>query len=353
MIGVPPVTVPIQFPGPAAAPGAGYAAVRHRLEGLARLIGPAREIVYVDHAVYGNVGDLLISAATEAFLEDHGHRIIRRYSRENHNLLLSRRLPAGALIVFQGGGNFGDLFPGFQQMRQAVLEAHPQQEAILLPQTVYYRDKATLIETARAYRRFPRLTLCARDETSRAVLEAHFSNPIACFPDLAHHLQGRIPPRPPVMGATLLFLRQDQAAYRAPGAEALPDLPAAQFMDWGSHLSPREKRMIRFASRLHGREAGWFETGLPYRLWAPMRARILARAHARFQDSERVVTNRLHGLIFAMLANRPVQIVETGYGKLSAYHESWLHDVPGITIGATTAHKEAIGSLAEKERSIA
>jgi pyruvyl transferase EpsO len=341
-----------------------YAGVATHLAGLNELLPPRARIIYFDHAVYGNVGDLLNSQATEAFLRDHGHRILARFCKQDYSIALDARFAEDAVFVFQGGGNFGDIFPEIHTMRRRVLDAHPERRAVIFPQTVFFTDRTTLLADAAATAAYPNLTICARDAGSRAVLEAHYRNRVALFPDLVHWLHGHFGEAHPTPGHVLYFMRQDQAAYRVDEAEPIPDdLPAAQMLDWPQHLTAAERAMIgradtayRRAANVHrqkGDPVAWLRQRLRRRyddaIWFRNRDRITRRAADLFLGSERVVTNRLHGLILAMICNRPVTIRETGYGKLSAYYETWLSGIEEIEIHGRQTHTRVMAALSQTE----
>ncbi|MDI5788788.1 hypothetical protein PO124_11350 [Bacillus licheniformis] len=40
-----------------------------------------------------------------------------------------------------GGGNFGDLYPHFQQFRERVVEHYPDNRIVILPQSIYYEHE--------------------------------------------------------------------------------------------------------------------------------------------------------------------------------------------------------------------
>ena len=57
----------------------------------------------------------------------------------------------------------------------------------------------------------------------------------------------------------------------------------------------------------------------------------LAKKGCEFlQPFSRIVTTRLHPMILSILLHKPVEYIDNTYGKLSAYAETWLHDLPEV-----------------------
>ena len=85
-------------------------------EVLLDLIGDA-PFHYVDIPTHGNIGDLLIMHGTLTFFRKHGlkPKLIAPYFAYD-----AEWIEEGDVIVFHGGGNFGDLYPCFQRLRLAL-----------------------------------------------------------------------------------------------------------------------------------------------------------------------------------------------------------------------------------------
>lgn len=312
-----------------------------RLEALRAFVPPGAPVVLFDHAVYPNVGDLLITKATEEFLKGGGNRIIDAYSVDNYAIAMRRRFPEDAIFVFQGGGNFGDLYPHHDRQRLEVMGSDPKRRAVVMPQTIYFRNPDKLRRIAEAYGRFPNLTIVGRDTTSHALLERYFTNPVGLAPDIAHVLTGRFPTAIRKR-EHLYFIRRDESRYSVTGLSILDGIPE-DAMDWPDFLTTSEYYTIRaakFALRAE-KNIGRHWPGA-HTAWTAWRDRLLARAARTFAESDCVVTNRLHGTIFGLICGKPVEIIDTGYGKLSSYYESWLESHDAVTLRTPDIHLEGM-----------
>lgn len=84
-----------------------------RLKQILEVVPPKSEIYYIDYPVYNNGGDLLIMKGTEAFFKDNDIKVLRRYSVWDVPFPLD--IPRNAIIVLQGGGNFGIYIPSIRR----------------------------------------------------------------------------------------------------------------------------------------------------------------------------------------------------------------------------------------------
>jgi len=303
---------------------------------LQSIIPPGRKVVFFDYAVFRNVGDLLISRSVEHFFELNGNKVVDRFCMQNHKAALDRTFASDVIFVFQGGGNFGDLFEGHQSVRVAILLAHPQQTSVVLPQTMYYQNNLNMQRDAEKLSALKNLTLCLRDSLSFDIAKKHFSNDLRLLPDTAHLLQDVFGVQDPGI-EPLNFLRLDQSDYSITGLDVLPG-DRSTFMDWPRFLTPAEGAAIRRFQQIHTWDARIGHTFLPHAAWRLFRERLLRRAAALFLSSSDVVTNRLHGLIFAIITRRQVSIIESGYGKVSAYYDTFLKDVETVSIRTPDVH---------------
>lgn len=323
--------------------------LKSRLTALKGLVPEGAPVVHFDYAVYHNVGDILISYATEAFFRDNGNRVIDSYCIQNYRKALSKQFPADAVFVFQGGGNFGDVHKTHQQLREDVMNAHPAQRAVIFPQTVFFKDPQSLEQTAALFARFENLTICGRDQVSVAMLRRHFHNNIEALPDIAHYLDGDVlqyAKTPPA--GTLYFVRQDHPGFKDAKLDAIAGAPNDSLLDWPGFLSAHDWRMMRAGHYLHRLDEKTLHTPLPLTLWRAWRTGVIVRAFRLFQEHDEVVTNRLHGLILAMLCSKPVRAFETGHGKLTTYYQSWLSDNASVRMDEPCENTSLMAALANR-----
>jgi pyruvyl transferase EpsO len=116
------------------------------------------------------------------------------------------------LIFLQGGGNFGDLWEVHQNFRKEIIKNYPENQIIILPQTVFYNDKSKMKTDAELFAKHKDLTICARDKKSEQILKNNFQNEIILVPDMAFCIPQKELKKyavPEIPDSTLLFKRTD------------------------------------------------------------------------------------------------------------------------------------------------
>lgn len=289
-------------------------ALANKHDVLASLIGTA-PVHFVDVPVHRNIGDLLILLGTLQFFK------LRKSRIELKTAYFSYRpswASAGDVIVFQGGGNFGDLYGGPQQVREQVAEALPGNRIIILPQTIHFRSPDAYKECCNIFSRHPDLHICVRDHRSFE-LALPMSPHIYLLPDMAHQLW-------PIQRSRarqkhhLALLRDD---VESAGGEADRfDL----CIDWRELVGRRNTwvRMMRgVLGTLHmarlDRRALFNEMDL----WVLYAKKLVGETIDLFSEFETITTDRLHAHILSCLMSIPNTILDNSYGKNRSYVTAW------------------------------
>ena len=130
---------------------------------------------------YSNIGDTLIWQGEMDFLKGTGYRCKGMHSLETFRF---SHISPNDLILFQGGGNFGDLWVRHHEFKMRVVEAYPNNEFLFLPQTVYFENPRNMRECA-SLLAGKKATICARDNASYKTLKENFNNEVLLVPDMA------------------------------------------------------------------------------------------------------------------------------------------------------------------------
>lgn len=294
-------------------------ALKSRLRPILNVIPPGSDVHYIDYPVYNNGGDLLIMKGTEAFFRDYGIRVKARYSV--HHFPQGLRIPPDHIIVLQGGGNFGDLYPVHQKLRERIVAEYPGNRVVILPQTIYYREEAEFDRTAQLFNRHGDLHLFVRDPISHGTASDKFARcSVYLAPDMAHQLWPIVPAADP--GKELLrFLRTDveksngQAALEKEGGDCL---------DWATLYNRVERRSIKLIGSAMRRGGGMLPMGA---IWSKYSDYLVDKAVRTFSDYRYVQTSRLHGHILSCLLDKPNLLIDNSYGKNSSYYNTWTSGI--------------------------
>jgi pyruvyl transferase EpsO len=297
-------------------------------------IPPGSDVAIVDVPVHRNIGDLFILAATRWLLADMGCRLVYVAGARDYRTAAARRaIGPRTVIVGLGGGNFSDLYPRYQRLREDVVADFPDHRIVVLPQTIHFRDPRAFEQSAEHLRRHRDLRIAARDQASLE-LASRITPHVLLLADvvdvigpavLAGHGRARVASvRPGLLSAdgTLVLLRRDAERSRARGGE--------RGVDWGD-LFPGFVGRLAMAAALMPVAPRRFSAPLHER-WASLATTLLCDAVSIARQASRVVTDRLHGAIVARIAGRPITLLDNSYGKLAAYHETWWRDDASIAV---------------------
>lgn len=109
---------------------------------LDSLIGEHHSVSLFDIPTHENVGDNMIWEGELAYLRKLGKRVSYETDVFRHSNSTFDKLAHGTPILLHGGGNFGDIWPIFQDFRESVVRSYPDRRIIQLPQTVYFESPA-------------------------------------------------------------------------------------------------------------------------------------------------------------------------------------------------------------------
>jgi len=291
-----------------------------RLRPILNVIPPGSTVQYVDYPVYNNGGDLLIMKGTEAFFRDNGIRVHARYSVLDFPESL--RIPLDHIIVLQGGGNFGDLYPVHQRLRERIASEYPDNRVVILPQTVYYRKESEFDRTAELFNRHNDLHLFVRDPQSYDAASKKFNRcSVSLAPDMAHQLWPIASKAEPAK-ELLRFLRTD--IEKLSGQELLEFSGEGDCLDWGSLYNRVERKSISIIGSAMRRGNGILPMDA---IWGKYSDYLVGKAIRRFSEYRTIQTSRLHGHILSCLMDKPNTLLDNSYGKNSGYYHTWTSTV--------------------------
>lgn len=293
--------------------------LKNELRQILNVIPPGSNIYYIDIPVHSNGGDLLILKGTEAFFKDYGIHVRARYSvLDFPDSLL---IPKDHIIVLHGGGNFGDLYPQHQRLREKIVSDYPHHRIVMLPQTIFYKKESEFDRTAQIFNKHKDVHLYVRDTLSFKLASEKFNRCcVYLSPDMAHQLW-------PIRHAgtpakeLLCFLRTD--IEKTKEQERLEAEGRGDYLDWGSLYSRFEQKSIKLIVRLIQRGSG-----LPmHTIWAKYTDYLVNKAIKRFGSYRSVQTSRLHGHILSCLMDKPNVLLDNSYGKNSNYYQTWTSGI--------------------------
>ena len=302
----------------------------------------------LDYPAYSNVGDNAIWLGTlEAFRRlGAGEPAYTCCILTYHADSMRRRVGTGPIFV-KGGGNFGDLYPAHQRLREQVAYDFPDNPIIQLPQTVRFDDEGGMAPACAALGSHADFTLMVRDRTSLELGRDRLGLRTLLAPDLAFLLSPP-PPRDPPGKDVLWLLRADAEA----GTEDLVPRGDPVPVDWPTDakggLARTQRHLTRSVAR-NPREG--FRARRLRRTYDLLAEQRLAAGYALLGSARFVVTDRLHGHLLCVLLGIPNVVLDNRYGKNRTLFEAWTHDIP--TVRWAERDTEAVAqALAELRRRV-
>ena len=307
-------------------------ALKQQLKQIEEKIIDKNDVLYFDYPLHQNVGDLLIYAGTEQFFKDYQINIRLRRCLQAFNLEEVRKfVHPNTTILCHGGGNFGDLYPSIQKMREDLVQAFPNNRIILLPQTAHFSNETAMQKSASLFSQHKDLHLFSRDTNTFEMMKAHFSPNVALSPDMAHQLYGTLAQKEETSGKnTLYFLRKDieKSHIESEIQATLSDLNNVK--DWDDLLLPSDMKFELWCSRFSVL-ANKFNLGFAKDkindVWYRHSMDVITRCQNIFLNYDNIITSRLHGHIFACLLGIPNEVCDNSYGKNSGYYNQWTKDI--------------------------
>ena len=292
--------------------------LRQRIaEALTPLID--RDYVFLEIPYYPNPGDVLIWRVMEDFLETLPYKCLYKSSLKNFDF----EVPSEAIILLQGGGNFGDLYYENVDFRNMIISRYPDNKIIILPQTVYYAGYRKLIRDVFIMRKHKCLTVCARDKYSYGFLKRYgFSDNLRLVPDMAffcdlNYLKSFLLPQE---DKTLFVKRVD--AELADSCNLTVDCDVS---DWTAAMQEDEHQQ-----KLSAAIAGHSLT--TQFLTDEFFPHLIEQAVNQISGYGKLYCTRLHAAILSILLDKEVVVMDNSYGKNRHFYQTWLSDVDSVSM---------------------
>lgn len=309
---------------------------RLRKEAYLREINDLRQrkkAIMVGTAEHGNIGDAAITLAEQMFLgkyfPDYYQVEISTYELNRKEAYLHAILNDDDILFINGGGNMGDVYLAEEEMHRYVVETFPNQKIIIFPQTIYFTDtengRKELEKSAKVYSRHEGLTLYLRGQESVDFAREHFANVKAVLmPDMVHMLQTNY--RFDREGI-LLCLRDDSEGV----------------------LNEEQKKQIETDVMTLTSTVGRTNNMSEVDVGRDTRGLVVRGELMRFARHQVVVTDRLHGMIFAAVTGTPCVVLASFNQKIREYYNTFFRDSQGIFFvdGQTDKVLEAVRAAME------
>lgn len=262
-----------------------------------------------------NYGDHAINIAEYDFFSRKGIKFIEipeSYVPEfinNYYILVKQE----TTIYLHGGGNMGDVWVEQEKIRQAIFKNLPRNKIIVFPQSTNYVSDSSelLLETTRLASSVGDLTIMLRDKKSYDFVKRNFPNNVQTFlvPDMVLTLNEHKDSENKNIDV-ITYIRRD--------VEKLEDNNKKEYLNW---LYSQKNISVQLDDTV--RDSWTYISKNNRRKFLDKKLNTTARARL-------VVTDRLHGMIFAYVTGTPAIVFDNNNHKIKNLYDTWLKDVPYI-----------------------
>lgn len=279
--------------------------------------------LFLDAATYNNLGDQAISLAVEQFLNDTVGKdhvvVINESDIIGYIKSIKQHVRADDVIVLGGGGNMGDLYPRYESIRRLIIRNFPRNKIIIFPQTIDYSDdsygRRALHRAEKVYGKHKRLIICAREKKTFEILNGFCKN-VLLVPDIALYLLNKLDFSEEKTASCGVCLRNDKETSLS--------------------VSMREVVLEKLKTSSIGYEEITTSSLSKEKLLTyEARKRAVEEKLKEFATYRLIITDRLHGMIFCILANVPCIAFDNSNHKVLGVYEM-LEDSMKTTVVAAT-----------------
>lgn len=267
---------------------------------------------------HGNLGDHAIAYSAKKYLEENfeDYQIIELDMIEiyKYGKVLKNILTPKDYIFTLGGGNMGNLYHQEEWTRRFIIKTFKNVKIISLPQTINFtKDKngeKEFNKTKSIYNKNKNLTVIAREEKSFDIMKNAFPNAnVIINPDIVFYLENMNLYEGLERSNIMICLRKDKEGYIS--------------------LEKREEIINSIKNKYKNVIVG--DTVINKNVNRYTRENELKKLWKQFYESKVVVTDRLHGMIFAAITKTPCVVIRNTDHKITGSYK-WIKNLNYIKL---------------------
>lgn len=262
---------------------------------------------------HANVGDNAIAVAEEQLLDKYFPSYEKYYMQENYLHICAKRIEKFVndedIILLHGGGNIGDTYVTPEKGRREVIKLFPNNKIIIFPQTAYFSEtehgRKELEISKEIYNSHKDLIIMARENKSYNFMKDNFYNAkVYLTPDIVMSMAKHS--RKERKGALLLFRADKEKVLQDEDIEIIKKLSDKRFGGYNLSDMDLTNEVINIAGHI--------------------REKILEDKFNELQTAQLVITDRLHGMIFAAITETPCVVFSNFNHKITESYK-WLENL--------------------------
>lgn len=275
------------------------------------------KIWFLDAPEYENLGDQAIAFAITTFCgKIMPDREIIEFQESNvlsYFKWIEKHINKKDIIVLQGGGNLGNLYRRYEFVRRMIVKKFPENKIIVFPQSISYsgddKGKYESVIAQKIYSKHKNLTIFARDSSSYKIMRKIYYNvDIRLCPDIVFSLLNIVCAKE--RHGVGMCIRNDKE----------------------SSLSNEDKKLLMEQVNKKYSYISNFSTMIKYGkdIVEEERRDLVLSKLQEISQYELVITDRLHGMIFAYITSTPCIALNNTTGKSYFAYKDWLNDKENV-----------------------
>lgn len=279
---------------------------------------------------HGNLGDYAIGMAEKQFFDDYfpEYDLICVTANEWKELqpYFEANINAKDTLFISGGGYLGDMWRSGSLIKE-IINVFPENIKVLLPNTLTYIDnnEEKMSWDARYYAKQKNLYIFVREQNSYEKLVKFCyrkGNEIGIFPDMTLLLNYSTLSENDRNGVLLCFRNDVEKVYSDERIQKVKEI----LKELSVHFKSMDVHLNRYVN------------------WADAEI-VVQKKLDEIKHAKLVITDRLHGMIFATITGTPCLAVDNSTGKISGVYK-WIADLPYIQFVADDQiSSEQIGKM--------
>lgn len=262
-------------------------------------------------ANYGNLGDIAITYAQHKWLGQYfsNYEIVEVPSNCTFSYLkgVLRQVETEDIITFVGGGNMGDMYSLYENIRQLIVSMFPDNKIIQFPLTADFsssRHGRLMLRSARQiYSKHGDLTILAREKRSEKFLSDLLKRQIQTVPDIVLTLDCLRLSYANRKGVSVCLRQDKEKTLSDEVAISIDKILKERF-----HIMDYTDTLIDDASVTLDNKQEFLHSFLQ-----------------NLSTKQLLVTDRLHGMIFAYITGTPAIVFSNSNQKVK-YSYEWIKD---------------------------
>lgn len=265
---------------------------------------------------HANMGDHLIAAAEIQYLQNEFGMNVMDIPTEMYHIYrktLKKSVPCSCNMFITGGGWMGDVWPIEERTLENMAFDFKNNPTLVFPQTIFYLNPEIQNKVSKRaekiFNRCKKLVICVRDQYSYNYGSEHYNNELILCPDIALYYQKKLSVRLNAKKKIGICFREDREK-----------VDHATFDDIKKKFEDDNVEFIKLSTIS--------KSSVSYR------ERTLKIDHLieEFHNCDLVITDRLHGMIYAFLASSPCIVFDNLTHKVSGVYTLFLKESPYVEI---------------------